>query len=243
MTGYGFFASIRFLGFIGLVFVGSIIGFSYFIYSELATEARFRKTYGENWRVEYEDVRGPVARSQVKMAVAGGGVVAECALMLWLLRQIQPGALAGTNAGNRKRKHGHHRGSPLERAARQKRNAVLGIYFGLAGILAGVFLSIFRVGIFDDHANEVVLGIFVFLAGYCGVMAGCSSWLKAKNHSEGIVFIALMPLVVLFIPFVRLFLIAVPGLMALAMVMMPVILIVVVAVLPDQSGGSNRKHW
>jgi hypothetical protein len=45
--------------------------------------------------------------------------------------------------------------------------------------------------------------MFAFLAGYSGVIAGCSYWLKAKQCNEAIVVIGLMPLALLFIPFQR----------------------------------------
>ena len=124
-----------------------------------------------------------------------------------------------------------------------RRKAVVGVYFGLAGIIAGVLLVIFRAGLSSDHANEVVLGVFVFLAGYAGLIAGCSFWLKAKQQNDAIVFIGLVPLAIPLIPFVRLILLAAPALVLCAMVMMPLILLVVVAALPDRSGTSGRGLW
>jgi hypothetical protein len=124
---------------------------------------------------------------------------------------------------------------------RYRRKALIGVYFGVIGILVGVVLSLFRIGIFEDHANEVVLGIFIFAAGFCGVMAGCSAWLKAKGWNEAIAFIGVMPLAVLFVPFVRIIVLA-SGILPVAMVMMPIILVVVVLVLPDKSGVPRRRQ-
>jgi hypothetical protein len=124
-----------------------------------------------------------------------------------------------------------------------RRNAILGIYFGLAGIALGVLLVIFRMGLFVDHSDEVVLGMFTFLGGYSAVLVGCWWWLRAKALNEALVFIGLMPLAILFIPFVRLIFVASPALLPMGMVMMPLILIVVVFVLPDQSGASRKKPW
>jgi len=124
-----------------------------------------------------------------------------------------------------------------------RRNALLGIYFGLPGIFLGALFVIFRWGIFSDHANEVVLGMFVFLAGYAGIIAGCGYWLKAKEWNEAVVIIGLLPLGILFIPFVRLLLFAEPLLLPVGMFMMSLILIVVVFALPDKSGvGRSMKH-
>jgi hypothetical protein len=83
--------------------------------------------------------------------------------------------------------------------------------------------------------------LFVFLAGYVSVISGCWWWLKAKELSEGIVLIGFAPMVVFFIPFVRLIFLAVPRLLFVAMLMMPAILIVIVLVLPDKSGASRRR--
>jgi len=124
-----------------------------------------------------------------------------------------------------------------------RRNALLGIYFGLPGIFLGALFVIFRWGIFSDHANEVVLGMFVFLAGYAGIIAGCGYWLKAKEWNEAVVIIGLLPLGILFIPFVRLLLFADPLLLPVGMFMMALILIVVVFALPDKSGvGRSMRH-
>ncbi len=139
------------------------------------------------------------------------------------------------------RNHHHRHISQLERVIRCRRNAVVGIAFGLAGSSFGVCLVLFPSLIFADHANEVVLGILVFLCGYAATLTGCGYWAKAKGWSEAIVLIGLMPLAVFFIPFVRLLVLAAPGLLSASMVMMPLVLVVVVMVLPDKSGVSRRR--
>ena len=137
--------------------------------------------------------------------------------------------------------HRHRHTTHLERIIRYRKNALLGILFGVAGIATGVSLVLFRNGIFLDHANEAVLGILVFLCGYSATLVGCGYWLKAKAWNEAIVFIGLMPVGVLVIPFVRLIVLAAPGMLPVGMVMMPIVLIVVVLVLPDKSGVSNKR--
>ena len=147
------------------------------------------------------------------------------------------------------RKHHRARKSHLERIIIYRRNALLGIYFGLPGMFLGALFVIFRWGIFLDHANEAVLGMFVFLAGYAGIITGCAYWLKAKQWNEALVIIGLMPLAILFVPFVRLLLFADPMVLPVGMFMMSLILIVVVFALPDRSGVGrsmrhrNRGHW
>lgn len=123
-----------------------------------------------------------------------------------------------------------------------RRNALLAVYFGLGGILFSLLLMIFRLGIFSDHENELVLGMFMFLCGYSSVIAGCRWWLRAKNWNEDVAFIGIMPLAILLIPFVRLVFLAVPLLLATATVMTPLLLVVVVFVLPDKSEAARRRR-
>jgi hypothetical protein len=200
--------------------------------------------FGEGWQLNYEKDFDSLATLRARMVVAAAGIVVLSSLVVWLLRFLQPNrdSHRKSRKGRSNVKHGHI--SNLERIVRYRRNALLGVYFGVAGIVSGVFLVLFRVGIFADHSNELVLGVAVFCCGYCGVLAGCSWWLKAKGWNEAIVVIALIPLGIIFIPFVRLVLIAAPLLMPACMVMMPLILIVVVLTLPDQSGLPKRRpQW
>ena len=138
----------------------------------------------------------------------------------------------------------HKHTSYLERIMHYRRNALLGIYFGLPVIALGIFFVVFRVGIFWDPANEKVLGIFVFLAGYAAVIAGCCYWLKAKALHDAIVCIGLAPLAIPFIPFGRLIFRMTPGILPLGMVMMPLVLIVVIWALDNKSGVPGpRRPW
>ena len=114
----------------------------------------------------------------------------------------------------------------------------------MPGILLSVLLAIFRWNIFADHSNEVILAIFVFIAAYLAVMSGCWWWAKAKGWNEAVVSIGCGSLFIFFIPYVRLLLFKVPGLLAASMVMAPLILVVVLAALPDKSGHSRqRASW
>jgi hypothetical protein len=152
------------------------------------------------------------------------------------------------SAGASRKRFRHSRKSHLERIVIYRRNALLGIYFGLPGIFLGALFVIFRWGIFSDHANEVVLGMFVFLAGYAGIIVGCAYWLKAKEWNEALVIIGLLPLGIfssgiLVFRFVRLLVFAEPLLLPVGMFMMALILIVVVFALPDKSGvGRPMRH-
>ena len=59
---------------------------------------------------------------------------------------------------------------------------------------------------------------------------------------EAVIFIGLMPLAVLVIPYVRLIYRFVPLLLPAMMVLMPILLIGVVASLPDKSGLPKRRR-
>ncbi|HZV33888.1 MAG TPA: hypothetical protein VFB72_04860 [Verrucomicrobiae bacterium] len=147
----------------------------------------------------------------------------------------------------RRRTRPHSHSSKTEYIVRCRRNAVLGIVFGILGIFVGIILVVFRLGIFQTHENEFILGMFIFLAGYVGVITGCWWWVKAKSWPDALLLIGLMPLGIFFIPGVRivarLILRTNPELYALGMVMMPLILVVVIAVLPDKSGWAEMKRW
>jgi len=108
-------------------------------------------------------------------------------------------------------------------------------------LLALVFVFI-PLGLFQSWDNAKVAGIFVFLPSYAAIINGCWWWVKAKNWPDAVVFIGLMPLVPLVIPYVRILYLT-TGILPLMMVLMPILLIGVVAVLPDKSGMPKRKHW
>jgi len=241
MAGYGFLRSLKMIFFLGLfVLVGLLIcGFS--IYHQFLRESNYRGRFGAGWRAEYERDFGSLTIAHVKVAVTAVGMVTICGLLTWLYKILRSPSHSTSRHGTRAKSGTRRFRSRLDRINWCRRNAVLGIYFGLIGIISGAFLAIFRLGIFPDRGDEVVLGMFVFIGGYLGVITGCWYWFKAKEWNEAIVFIGLMPLAILFIPFVRLILLAAPAILPAGMVMMPLILIVVVFVLPDKSGASRRK--
>jgi len=238
MSGYTFIRSLYAIVGLGLTAALSVLAFAAFGINTIVREVSYRNRFGLDWQAQFENDIGPVAGQRLKGAAALVGAVTIVCILVWLYRTIRH-----PHAQNRSRprKHRHERESPIERVVRYRRKALVGVYFGLIGISAGLVLSLFRVGLFEDHANEVALGIFVFAGGFCGVMAGCSAWLKAKGWNEAIAFIGMMPLAVLFVPFVRIIVLA-SGILPVAMVMMPIILVVVVLLLPDKSGVSRRRH-
>jgi hypothetical protein len=238
MTGYGFLRAVQMLGGIGLLVFAGLVVCIWCICSEVSTENDFRRRYGAEWRMEYEKTYGSLAEARAKSVASGVGLLAISGVTTWLWRILRRGGRAEANHG----RHHRRRKSHLEQIMIYRRNALMGVYFGLPGIFLGALLVIFRCGVFLDHANEIVLGMFVFLGGYAAIIAGCAYWLKAKKWSEALVVIGLMPLAILFIPFVRLILIAEPALLPVGMFMMSLILIVVVFALPDKSGvGRPRK--
>ena len=241
MTGYGFFRMLQVLAGVALLIFGGLGICIWFICSQISTEKEFRQRYGAEWRAEYENVHGSLAEARTKCVMCGVGFVALSGITTWLWRSLRGNRSATASP----RRHRYSHKSHLERIIIYRRNALLGIYFGLPGIFLGALFVIFRWGIFQDHANEVVLGMFVFLGGYAGIIGGCAYWLKAKEWNEALVIIGLLPLAILFVPFVRLLLFADLLLLPVGMFMMSLILIVVVFALPDKSGvgrGTRHRH-
>jgi hypothetical protein len=221
---------------LGMLFCGMTI------YTELSQESSYRSRYGETWRTNFENDRGSLSRSHTRVGLSSFGIVAIGSLTVWLYRLLIPGTASRTAAAKKPKRSRPRFRSSRERTIHARRNGILGVYFGVGGVLVGMLLALFRLGIFSNHDDEIVLGVFVFLLGYAGVLTGCWWWLKAKEWNEAIVFIGLMPLAVFFVPFVRLIVLAMPQILVAGMVMMPAILIVVVFVLPDKSGAS-RRSW
>lgn len=216
------------------------------VWWETAREMDFQHRYGDSWRAQYEDTFGSLSHARTRAVLAATGMIAIPAATIWLFRVLREQMAGGQKRSSwsrgKRHKPRHHSGeSPIERVVRYRRRALLGIYFGVPGILLSVALTLFRFGIFADHANEVTLAIFIFLGAYSTVVTGCYWWVKAKAWHEAVIFIAFMPLVIFLIPFVRLLVLAAPQLLMAAMVIMPLILVVVVAVLPDKSGIHQRR--
>jgi hypothetical protein len=239
MTSYGFLRTLQILAVFAFIVFAGLVTCVWCICSEVSTEREFKARYGAGWRTEYESVNGSLSEARAKSVMCGVGLLAISSVTAWLWRILR-GSRSATSS---RKQHRHSRKSHLERIMIYRRNALLGVYFGLPGIFLGALFVIFRWGIFRDHANEVVLGMFVFLVGYAGIIVGCACWLKAKEWNEAVVIIGLAPLAIPFIPFVRLLLMAAPQLLPVGMFMMPLILIVVVFALPDKSGvGQSKRH-
>jgi hypothetical protein len=218
-----------------LLCIAAIIG-------ELSREARVRNEVGPGWEAEYEAHHGPLSRAHTMVAMASVGTVAIPALTLWLYRSIRPKQNSGRSRERSETGIRHWFRSQFGGFRYYRRNGTVAIALGVLGILASVFLAVFRAGIFEHHSDEVVLSIAVFIPSYICVLAGCSWWLKAKEWNDAVIFIGMMPLAIVFIPFVRLLFLAEPMLRVVAMVMMPLILVVIVLVLPDKGRSSRRRH-
>ncbi|HYG21155.1 MAG TPA: hypothetical protein VEH04_00125 [Verrucomicrobiae bacterium] len=236
MNGYAFFATVRVLIFI-MAFVGvGLLMCVITIWAEVSRELSYRREFGSDWQARYEDVWGLVSRAHTRIGFAAFGAIAIVCILIWLYRHLK----GASSSGGKKASRGRH--SEIDHFTRCRRNAVIGVYFGLFGVAAGVVLQLVWLGLFERSDDQQALGIFVFLAGYVSVICGCWWWLKAKAWSEGLIFIAVMPLAILFVPFVRLIFLAAPMLIVFGMIMMPLILIVVILTLPDKSGSRRRRH-
>lgn len=224
----------------GVVLVG-FIACVVFTIKEISLEYSFHQSFGEDWKAQYEKSWGAdsLARAHERVGAASVGIVALPTLVIWLLKVLRN----GPHKSN-KRVHRRRRGSTVDRSVRARRNALLGNYFGLGGIALGLLLVIFRWGIFARHYSEIILGVFVFIAGYASVIYGCWWWVQSKGWPEAVVFIGLAPLALVCTPFIRLLFLASPMALPAAMVMAPMILLVVVAVLPNKSGVKERRaRW
>lgn len=234
MSGYGFLRSLWGLMAIGgIVFIG-ILALVGNIYRGISNIGRYRHQFGAAWVLEYEKDFERLNTTYTRMTVCAAGVILIALLSVWLFLVIS--GKKGSRSARRRRTVSHRLGSNLERNIIYRRKALVRIYFGLGGIVSAVALAILPLSIFSDFSNQRSLGIGIFVCGYAGVISGCSYWLKAKCWTDGVLFIGLMPLAILLIPYVRLVFVGAPLLLPVSMVMMAIILIVVVAVLPDRSG-------
>jgi len=163
-------------------------------------------------------------------------------IILALLLFALPDKYSRSSNQVRKKKHSRDE-SPIARIVRFRRNALVANTFGVVGIFLALVLIFVPMGLFASRDNAYLAALTVFLPSYIAVISGCWWWVRAKNWHEAVVFIGLMPLAVLFIRYVRLIYVAVPLLLPTTMVLMPIILIGVVAVLPDKSGMPKRKRW
>jgi hypothetical protein len=244
MSGYGFFRAIRAMIVLPIVILAPFVACLAFTINEVSVEHSYQHRFGDDWQVQYEKDFGSLSRAHQKLAAAGTGIVAIPALFTWLIMVLRKEYKPGGKRRRREKKL-----STVERTMRARSKALLWNYLGLLGVAAAVLLALFRWHIFSDHANEIILAMFVFCAGYCAVICGCWWWLRAKSWSEAVIVIGLWPLVPLLIPFVRLIFLRVllgtsPLLLLALMVLTPAMLLVVVSVLPDKSGvGRKRRSW
>jgi hypothetical protein len=134
--------------------------------------------------------------------------------------------------------------SPVARVIRCRRNALIFNVLGIAGILLAVLIACVPLGLFEQRDNAMVAGILIFIPAYGSTLYGCWFWTKAKNWPDAVLFIGLLPLVPMFIPFVRiLYFHFLFQILPILMIFAPIIMISVIAVLPDKSGLPKRKRW
>src|SRR5262245_42909535 len=138
MNGYGFFAALRVIFGLGLFTVTGMAVFVGFIWNELAREAGYRARIGDGWQVEFEKDHGSLASAHGKVAAAALGLVLIPAILFWLYRTLYPRSQTRTARRASRSRQPRRRESRIERVVRYRRNAILGNYFGVAGILASV---------------------------------------------------------------------------------------------------------
>lgn len=144
---------------------------------------------------------------------------------------------------SRRRPAKHHRDeSPVARVIRLRRNAFAANLFGCLGILVVVATILLHIHVANTPDDNGVVRLLIFLPSYGLVIWGCANWIKAKNWPDAVCLIGLLPLVVFFIPYFRLIYRLMPKAFPIGMALMPIIMIAVIAVLPDKSGLPKRKH-
>jgi hypothetical protein len=242
MSGYRFFRILQVMVVAPFLILLPLAFCVIFTVKELSLESSYRQRYGSEWQAQYEKNIGSLSKAHERVGAASLGIIAIPSLTYWVYRAIRKDPHRSHSRKNRR----ESRMSNTERVMQARSRALLWNYLGLLGIAVGMLLAIFRWHIFATHENEFILGMFVFTAGYICVMAGCWWWLRAKDWSEALVIIGTWPLVIVFIPFVRIIVLRVllassPVLLLLVMLLTPAILFTVVATLPDKSG-VNRKQ-
>ncbi|EEF59020.1 hypothetical protein [Pedosphaera parvula] len=237
MRGFAAFNFLKVALSLGLLAFAGLAAFVGFIWNEISREVGYYHHYGGAWKTEYESVFGSLGAARGRIGVCLFGIVFIIAMLVWIGKLSVPGNQSP------KKKTRRRFGSNIERIVYYRRNALIGVVVGLLGIAIAVFSILFGTMIFADRENEVVFALFVFVIGYVGVICGCYWWTKAKDWNDGLVVIGLLPLVILFIPYVRLIFVAAPSLLPISMVLMPIILIVIVSLLPDKSEWPARKRW
>jgi len=161
-------------------------------------------------------------------------------IILPLLMFGMPDKCSQSSNQMRKKSHGRNE-SQISRIIRYRRNALVANALGVVGILLALFLIFVPLGLFASRDNRYLAGLLIFIPSYVTVMYGCWWWVKAKNWPDAVIFIGLMPLFPLLIPYVRILYLA-AGVLPLMMVIMPILMVGVVAVLPDKSGLPKRRR-
>ncbi len=239
---YRFVRSIQVVVSLGLLLLIAYVLLGGILYGEVKKEVDYRSKYGEAWEASYERDIGSVAQSRFRVGMCAGCLLLMTSGLVWLYRQVPDANLLRRSSQRQPTERSPAR-SDRDRA---NRYAFGGVATGVCGICLGIliasFPSSFGLGASLDRDTPIVIGGCVFFVGYCAVITGCYWWLKAKAWNEVLVVVGLFPLLLLCVPFVRLALLAVPQVLIVGMVMMPLILITVIAVLPDRSGFSKRRR-
>jgi len=165
-------------------------------------------------------------------------------LIFGLLLFAMPDRLSLRNGQRSKHRSGHRTGeSAIGRVVRYRRNAFVANLFGVVGILVALDFVFYPAGLFSTRDNARVAAIFLFVPSYAAVIYGAWFWVRAKGWPDAVVLIGLLPLVILCIPYVRLIYLRAPLLLPAGMTLMPILLLGVIAALPDKSGMPRRKRW
>ena len=147
------------------------------------------------------------------------------------------------HSGQKIKRKGSKDESQISRVVRYRRNALVANTLGLLGILIALGCIFLGPAFFERRDNALLVGVLIFVPSYAAVIYGGWWWTRAKNWSDAVIIIGLLPLAVPFIPVVRSIFRVAPLLLPAGMVVMPIILLGVIAVLPDKSGMPKRRRW
>ena len=126
-----------------------------------------------------------------------------------------------------------------QRIAICRRKAAISIPMGLVIVAGALALVWYRTHLFASQDTQRALAMGVFAAGHGLVMAGCWWWLRAKHWTDFILVLGVLPFGALALPAVRAGL-ETKGILVTVMAMLPLIVLAVTVVLPDNAPGIAR---
>ena len=156
MSSRRFFRSIRKLLGPGLLVLAGLAACLVVPYLELAREFTYRDRYGGGWRDEYENHFGSLADARIRAVANVLGIMAILSILVVLVMHLRKKPYESRGRGNTRRPM---QGSTIEKIGRCHRNALLGIYLGVGGMMAGILKLFFPWGFFASTRTRRSWGL------------------------------------------------------------------------------------